>query len=459
MTSNPIDKSIYIFHRSLRLYDNIGLIECLKNSSSVIPVFIFTPEQITRNKYKSLRAIEFMKGSLNDLNKELIKYKSKLYIFYGKQDKTICKLLKEDKSITGVYFNKEYTKYGTDREKSIKKVCMDNKVGCVSVSDYLLHVENKISNSTGKYYSKFTPYYNKISKFSPPSPINNKYNNYISSSYKFKLPCYDFKFTIINNFIPTRKEALRRLKNVTKHKKYNDNRNNLSLETTQLSPYIKFGLLSIREVYHYIKKIFGRSHDLIRQLYWREFYFTIAINNPNIFIGKSMKPLYDNIIWNKTSFSKWKKGNTGFPIVDAGMRELNNTGYMHNRSRLITSNFLIKVLGIDWRLGEKYYATKLIDYDPSINNGNWQWSSGSGADSQPYFRIFNPWLQSKKNDKDCIYIKKWVPELIGVEPKDIHKWYDYHNKYNINYPKPCVDYNKKAKETIKRYKKIYNKKI
>ena len=170
-----------------------------------------------------------------------------------------------------------------------------------------------------------------------------------------------------------------------------------------------------------------------------------------------MKEKYNNLKWdnNANYFNKWKKGKTGYPIVDAGMREMNETGYMHNRARLITSNFLIKLLLIDWRKGEQYYATQLVDYDPSVNNGNWQWGAGSGADSQPYFRIFNPWLQSKKFDKDCEYIKKWLPELKDVNDKDIHNWEIKHKDYSINYPKPIIDYKIQKEKSIAMYKKLF----
>ena len=153
-------------------------------------------------------------------------------------------------------------------------------------------------------------------------------------------------------------------------------------------------------------------------------------------------------------FNKWKDGKTGYPIVDAGMRELNETGFMHNRSRLITSNFLVKVLGIDWRKGERYYATKLVDYDPSVNNGNWQWTAGSGADSQPYFRIFNPWSQGAKHDPECVYIKKWVPELKDVDPNDIHKWDEMYEEYDIYY-EPCVSYDDQKAKILKMYKAVF----
>jgi deoxyribodipyrimidine photo-lyase len=468
-------KSIYIFHRSLRLSDNLGLIEALKNSDYVIPIFIFTPEQITKkNKFRTINAITFMMEALKDLNKQLKSHGSKLFIFYGKQHEVINKIIKDDEDIEAVYVNTDYTNYAIKREKQIEKICNKYDVELISIEDYLLQGINKILTSSNSFYSVFTPFYRNIIKLNVDKPISNNRKNYIKSNYKIKNQKLLSQIrTIINkdlkntddelllslpDFKATRKEGLKRINNIKNHKKYPVNRNILNQETTRLSPYIKFGLVSIREVYHKIKKLFGKNHDLIKQLYWREFYYNLTYNRPQVLDGKSFKSKYDKIKWNnnKTNFNKWKNGMTGYPVVDAGMRELNETGYMHNRTRLITSNFLIKLLGIDWREGEKYYSSKLVDYDPCVNNGNWQWGSGSGADSQPYFRIMNPWTQSKKFDLDCEYIKKWVPELEDVDNNDIHNWenaYNTYKDYNIKYPKPCIDY-KTARNDIKKVYKV-----
>ena len=192
---------------------------------------------------------------------------------------------------------------------------------------------------------------------------------------------------------------------------------------------------------------------------WRDFYHMILWHFPQVGRGKAFKPAYENIKWrnNKKQFEAWKHGLTGFPVVDAGMRQLNECGYMHNRTRLITSAILIKILNIDWKLGEKYFATKLIDYDTVVNNGNWQWGAGCGVDSQPYFRIFNPWTQAKDYDPDCVYIKKWIPELKDVPAKDILKWDLVCANYkNIDYPKPIVDYKEERNVILDTYKKGLN---
>jgi deoxyribodipyrimidine photo-lyase len=215
----------------------------------------------------------------------------------------------------------------------------------------------------------------------------------------------------------------------------------------------------------------GTTHsDLTKQLYWRDFYYNIGYEYPNTLVlskttrksNRNFKPEYKKIPWithktanvlQKKQWDAWVSGETGVPVVDACMRELKNTGYMHNRGRLIVSSFLVKHLFWSWEEGEKYFATALIDYDPIVNNGNWQWISGSGTDSQPYFRILNPWSQSKRFDMDCKYIYHWVPELSSVIPKDIHKWFDSFTKYDsVSYPKPIVDHEKRRDYALKRYK-------
>ena len=239
----------------------------------------------------------------------------------------------------------------------------------------------------------------------------------------------------------------------------------------RISHYLKYGVISIREAYHNIKKNFTHkaSYDaIIRQLYWRDFYTLIAWYYPQVlgyaFDSKksqwselkensSLNTRYNNVKWsyNEKIIKAWKEGKTGFPIVDAGMRQLVETGYMHNRVRLITASFLTKICGIDWRIGEKWFAQHLIDYDPIINNGNWQWVAGGGADSQPFFRVFNPWLQQAKFDKDALYIKQYLPELKNIEPEKIHKM----EKINDLYIKQIVDYSEIKEVTLEKYRAIF----
>ena len=253
-----------------------------------------------------------------------------------------------------------------------------------------------------------------------------------------------------------RSQGMMKLKSLKKFEDYSETRNNLESNTTQMSAYLKYGCISAREAYLRLEEMFGKHHSLIRQLVWRDFYIHILDAFPRVLNGKSLKPQYDAIKWENSRkfFNAWKNGKTGFPIVDANMRMLNNVGYMHNRGRLIVASFLIKTLLIDWRWGEKYFARMLIDYDPAANNGNWQWVAGSGADSQPYFRIFNPWSQSEKHDKDATFIKKWIPELEDVDAKYIHNWDVFHSQYPaIDYNKPIVDYSLMREKALALYKK------
>jgi deoxyribodipyrimidine photo-lyase len=478
-------KSIFLFHRALRLDDNIGLLNAQRESNHVIPVFIFTPEQITSsNKFRALNSIAFMLEALQDLNDSLKKLGSKLYMFYGKQHEILEDIFDNDPDIDAIFMNKDYTPYAIERESKIQKVVDKKGITLESSEDYLLHNIDTIKNKSNSYYSVFTPFYHECIKHDVQKPKALRLKNFIKASYrmnkmkgettidKIKSICLSGSREKISSLDPvsfftaTREEAIARVKNLNHHKAYHDNRDTLTLETTRLSPYIKFGLVSIREVYHKIKSLYGIHHDLIKQLYWREFYYCLSYNRSDMLNdGTSFRESYDKISWTKSKESKkllekWKTGTTGYPVVDAGMRELNLTGYMHNRERLITSNFLVKHLFIDWREGERYFSSKLIDYDPSVNNGNWQFTSGSGADSQPFFRMMNPWTQGERHDPNCAYIKAWIPELETVPNEDIHNWQNtYKNYKNIKYPAPCknYDYNKLKKESKKVYSKAFSK--
>ena len=267
------------------------------------------------------------------------------------------------------------------------------------------------------------------------------------------------KFTKPNNEILVRggrTEALNRLKTaITTQKQYDKKRDFFIEKTTFLSAYIKFGCVSIREVYSAFKNEFGLNHGLIRELLWREFFAHVLYAYPEV-VGRSYQPRYRGIKWNNSSaqLEKWKRGQTGIPIVDACMRQLNTTGYMHNRGRMTVASFLVKTLLIDWRHGEKYFAQKLTDYDIASNNGNWQGISSTGVDMKPYYRDMNPWIQGMKFDREAEFIKKWVPELTSVDAKDIHRWLvECSNpKYkDIKYPKPIVDYNEQKKKMLAMY--------
>ena len=450
--------SIFIFRRDFRVEDNIGFIECCKKSKKVIPIFIFTPEQITDNKYFSDNSFQFLLESLHSLNEVI-----KLNYYYGHNIDILTHILKEH-DFDSIFFNMDYTLYAKSRDKEIRKFCEDNNKECFVCEDYLLKPIGAYLKADGTPYQKYTPFKDNAKLQKVPTPIkytNSKKDFVFFHDNKFKLSSLD-KYYKKNPDILLhggRHLALEILKDVKKFVNYPDERDDLITPTTHLSSYIKYGCVSIREVYHTFLKEFGPDHTLINQLYWREFYYYLGYYIPRVLEGKSLKEKYNKIIWenNPTILEAWKNGLTGFPAVDASMRELNKTGYMHNRGRLITSGVLIKILDCDWRLGELYFAQKLIDYDPIVNNGNWQWSAGSGADSQPYFRILSPWKQAIDNDPNALYIKKWIPELKDVPNKDIFKWSEKYSEYShIKYPKPIVDYKKKREEYLKMVKKAIN---
>lgn len=449
--------SIFIFRRDLRLSDNKGLNYAFKNLNNIIPIFIFTPEQIKDNKYKSANAVQFMIESLKDLDNELKKYGSRLHLFQGDNIKILKRLIRKI-NVENIIFNMDYTPYAIKRDKSIQKLCKKKNINCILTEDYLLSNIGDLNKKDGNPYTIFTPFKNNGLKHKVDKPKNirpknlKKVNDLGEKGY--------IKYKENNNILVKggRIEGLKILNKVKKQKKYNKDRNTLNISTTRLSAYIKFGNVSIREVYWKIKNLFKTRNNLLSQIYWRDFYYYIAYYFPRVLKGKNYSLKYD-LKWNysESKFKKWCKGETGYPIVDAGMRELNETGYMHNRSRLITSNFLNRILGLDWRKGEKYYATKLTDYDPAVNNGNWQWIASVGVDPKPYFqRLFNPWLQSKRFDLDAKYIKKWLPELKIIPADELHQWDEYYQNYDLkqlNYFKPITNYKKARKESIKTYKK------
>ena len=453
-----MENGLFIFRRDLRIVDNNGLNFLSELCNNIYTIFIFTPEQVgSGNKYKSDNAVQFMVQGLQDLASEISKEGGKLHTFYGHNEKVIADCIKAW-DINVVAFNLDITPYSRVRDDGIVKMCQRMKVFVTYDHDYYLCNPGTIKTETGLPYQKFTPFYNKASKIKVQSPASKKHlplkNKETLVPNKITLEQAMKRFTKINPDILVhggRQEALKMLsKAVRDIKNYDAIHNDLNKKTTELSAAIKFGCLSIREVY----KALHSKTGLIRQLYWRDFYANILYEFPQV-LGKSLKPKYDKIKWHHNSswFNAWCKGETGYPIVDAGMRQMNHSGYMHNRSRLIVASFLVKTLLIDWREGEKYFAQTLTDYSPENNNGNYQWIASCGADSQPYFRIFNPWRQGENFDKDCEYIKKWVPELATLDSKIIHNWEtEWVNHKDIKYPKPICNYSQQKEKALKIYK-------
>ena len=402
--------------------------------------------------------------SLQDLNDTIKTNGGELLCFYGKQT-VILKQLISELNLTHVFFNDDYSPYAIQRDDETKQLCDKLKVDCITCPDYYLYEPGKVLVESSKNaYKKYTPFYNAVlnNKVSKPKNITLFPFSITSKELKYVISLKEAmdKFVKPNNNILVhggRTQAQEKLKNALRdQEEYDSSRDFFTYKTTHLSAYIKFGCLSIREVYHAFKQKFGLKHGLIRELIWREFFAHVLYCYPEV-VGQSYQPKYRSLNWSqsKINIEKWQTGMTGFPLVDACMREMNTTGYMHNRGRMTTASFLIKTLLIDWRIGEQYFAQQLTDYDIASNNGNWQGISGTGVDMKPYFRDMNPWIQSFKFDVDAEYIKKWVPELKDVLARDIHSWDQKYNldKYkNIKYPKPIVDYYLQKEKMLEMYK-------
>jgi deoxyribodipyrimidine photo-lyase len=455
--SKKMENGLFIFRRDLRIVDNNGLKFLSTLCNNIYTIFIFTPEQVgSGNNYKSDNAVQFMIESLINLAAEIKAQGGSLHVFYGKNNKVISDCINAF-DINIVAFNVDITPYARERDDEIIKMCQKIKIVVACYNDYYLCDSSSVLNGSGDPYQKFTPYYETAKKLKIEKPASKRRlsfkNNNARVSNAISLDIAMHKFTKINSDILVhggRENAIKQMRIASKNiKHYEKTRNELSKPTSQLSAYIKFGCVSIREVYHAFKS----NSSFIRQLYWRDFYAQVLYNYPHV-LGHALKPKYDKIKWkyNERWYNAWKNGETGFPIIDAGMRQLNATGYMVNRARLVTMSFLIKTMCIDYRLGEKYFATKLTDYDPASNNGNTLWVMGGGADSQQYMRIFNPFTQTKEHDSNCEYIKTWIPELRNVDNKIILNWdTEWENNKNSNYPKPILDYSEQREKVLKMY--------
>ena len=422
--------SIFWFRRDIRIKDNIGLSEATKSKYPVIPIFIFD-EKITENLPKNDSRINFIHKNLRKLNNLLVeKFNSKLQVFKGNPIEIIDKIVKEY-NVKEVYTNHDYEPYAIKRDNFIYNNLKSKKIPFYTFKDQVIFEKNEVLKDNGSPYVVFTPYMRKwkqnLKKNYSVLENNELCNNFHNlDKYNLKeISEYGFEKNIseVINFDVSKKII----------EEYEKKRNFPSLNSTsKIGPFLRFGVISIRSLVKYVLKF--SNETFLNELIWREFFMQILFHFPNSSTS-SFKSKYDNIKWvnDKKMFEAWKNGKTGFPIVDAGMNELNKTGFMHNRVRMITSSFLCKQLLIDWRWGEKYFALKLNDYEMSSNVGNWQWASGSGVDAAPYFRIFNPHTQIEKFDKNYDYINNWV---------------DLKN----NYPKEIVNHKEARENCLKMYK-------
>lgn len=423
--------NLFWFRRDLRLIDNHGLYEALQSELPVLPIFIFDTNILEKLENKEDKRVDFIFQALEKLNEYLEKQGKSIQIFYGKSLE-IYEKLSQQYEIGNVFCNEDYEPYAIKRDQEIKDFLASKNINFYQFKDQVIFQKDEIVKADGKPYTVYTPYSRQwLLKFNDQNleffASEKKLDNLLNiEKQKITLKHIGFKKT--NYLFENPKINLEILE------KYHETRNLPTKETSQMSVHLRFGTISARKLVKLASEL--NDNTYLKELIWREFFMQILWHFPKV-IHHSFKEKYDNIAWenNEAMFLKWCEGKTGYPIVDAGMRELNETGLMHNRVRMVCASFLTKHLLIDWRLGEAYFAEKLMDYDLSANNGNWQWSAGSGCDAAPYFRVFNPEEQQKKFDPNFIYIKKWVKEF-GTS----------------TYPKPIIEHKFARERALKRYK-------
>ncbi|WP_299890831.1 deoxyribodipyrimidine photo-lyase [uncultured Lacinutrix sp.] len=425
--------NIFWFRRDLRLDDNHGLYKALKDNNLVLPIFIFDSNILNKLPKNDAR-ITFIYESIQNMQSKLKKdYNSNIALFFGEPEK-IFRTLVEQYTIDTVYTNHDYEPYAIARDKAIETLLTSKKIAFKSYKDQVIFERNDIVKKDGTAYKVYTPFsrvwldtYKRegITFYPSETLLNNTLKS--NTLPNLSLNAIGFteskikaeKYTITPNLIADYE--------ATRNFPAQDN-------TSKLGPHLRFGTVSVRKMVNEASK--QQNITFLKELIWREFFMHILWHFP--YTSKnSFKPKYDRIEWrnNELEFKAWCEGKTGYPLVDAGMRQLNKTGFMHNRVRMLVGSFLCKHLLIDWRLGEAYFALKLLDYDMSSNIGNWQWVAGCGVDAAPYFRIFNPTTQIDKFDKQLEYIKKWVPDF-----------------QELTYPNPIVDHKMARERCLKVYK-------
>jgi deoxyribodipyrimidine photo-lyase len=423
--------NIFWMRRDLRLEDNTALFHALKTRENVLPLFIFNPDILERLEVRPDFRVNFIYKTLLGIKEALEKIGSSIYVAHGRpQD--VFKKMAEEFHICSVYTNRDYEPYSVFRDIHIERLLKINKIEYYSYKDHVLFEKGELVKEDGKPYTVFTPYKNKfLEKFNKEMvrPLNTLqyFHNFIRIRPLPMMSVEMLGFEPLNIVFPSKTLSQTLLE------AYADNRDFPARNgTSKLSVHLRFGTISIRKV---TALALLHSESFLSELIWRNFYSQILWFFPHV-VTRAFKPIYDNIHWenNLEHFTAWCQGKTGYPMVDAGMRELNHTGFMHNRLRMVTASFLCKHLLIDWRWGEAYFAGKLNDYELASNNGGWQWAAGSGCDAAPYFRIFNPELQAKKYDPNGEYIKKWIPELGTAD-----------------YPAPIIDHQFARERAIKRY--------
>ncbi|CAD6873944.1 cryptochrome/photolyase family protein [Methylomonas fluvii] len=457
MAKKRYKTSLFIFRRDLRLDDNTALNAALNDSRQVIACFIFDPRQIQTHPYQSTPGLQFMLESLSDLQQQLQQQGALLYIF-NDQPAHLLAPLKQDLGIEAVFVNRDYSPFSRQRDNELREQCETLHLAFHSQADLLLTEPEQGLRSNGKPYQVFTAFHRQARLQPVSAPQRLAPGKLSATAYAGHKPelLQQLQQPHQNALPGGRQAALARLAIIGSCKNYLAVRDFPAMAaTSQLSAYSKFGCCSVREIFYSIQAELDPDHPLLRQLYWRDFFTHIGFHFPHVF-GHAFDRRYDGLLWRngQDDFWAWANGQTGFPIVDAAMRELNQTGWMHNRLRMIVASFLVKDLHVSWRWGERYFAQRLLDYDPCVNNGNWQWAASTGCDAQPYFRIFNPWLQQKKFDPQCVYIKTWIPELQRFPTEVIHKWEKH--PQSGDYPRPRVDHGAQSQLIKAQFKALGN---
>jgi deoxyribodipyrimidine photo-lyase len=428
----PQPVNIFWFRRDLRLHDNAGLYHALKSEKPVVPIFIFDRNILGDLDNKKDRRVEFIHTALEEMQQQLLKTGSSLEVYNGYPLEVYQSLLRKYK-IEKVFTNSDYEQYAIDRDAAVGKSLKDNGAQFYSFKDHVIFEKGEILKDDKSLYTIFTPYSKRwkatLNEFYLKSYPTEKYFRNFCKQTPVEMPSLkEIGFEKTGEPFPSRQIRKEILKHCKEQRDFP-----AAHGTSRLSVHLRFGTISIRELARIAKQ---QSETFLNELTWRDFYQMILWQFQHVRLGESCKKEYDKIKWrnNEKEFKAWCEGTTGYPIVDAGMRELNATGFMHNRVRMITASFLTKHLLIDWRWGEAYFAKKLLDYDYASNNGGWQWAAGTGCDAAPYFRIFNPTLQTQKFDKNLEYIKKWVPEL-----------------NSFDYPQPIVEHEFARKRALEVY--------
>ena len=401
--------NIFWFRRDLRLEDNAGLYHALRSGLPVVPLFIFDKNILVQLEDKADRRVEFIRAAIMNIQGELLKLHSSLEVYYDSPANAFKKLLTKYK-IEQVFTNTDYEPYATERDTAIQELLLQKGAVLNTFKDQVIFEKEEVLKDDGRPYTVYTPYSKRwkatLNNFYLKSYPVKKYFSNLFTQPATDIPTLEsMGFQAVNEPFPPEEPKTALIEHYTKQRDFPALNG-----TSRLGVHLRFGTISIRQLAARAQTL---NETFLNELIWRDFYQSILWHFPQVGKGKAFKPEYDFIKWryDEKEFDCWCRGMTGYPIVDAGMRELNATGFMHNRVRMITASFLSKHLLIDWRWGEAYFAVKLLDYDLAANNGGWQWSAGSGCDAAPYFRIFNPTRQTEKFDKDLKYIRKWVPEL------------------------------------------------